>query len=117
MHMAGRRMTFQLDCGASCNVIRRHDLSDTIHIEPTEQILKVYNGATLTPMGVYPGEIQNPANKRVHTVQFIVLKETPSSLLGAQTCQEMDLLQIHRLNIEIPVYSLVSAISLSQERI
>ena len=50
-------------------------------------------------------------------MQFIVLKEAPSSLLGAQTCQEMDLLQIHRHNIEIPVYSLASAISLSQERI
>ena len=117
MHMAGRRVTFQLDCGASCNVMRRHDLPDTVHIEPTEQILKVYNGATLTLMGVYAGEIQNPAHKRVLTVQFIVLKEAPSSLLGAQTCQEMDLLQIHRHNIEVPVYSLASATSLSQERI
>ena len=67
-------------------------------------------------MGVYAGEIQNPAHKRVLTVQFIVLKEAPSSLLGAQTCQEMDLLQIHR-HIEIPVYSLASAIPLLQERI
>lgn len=45
-----KSVRFQLDCGASCNVIPAN-LTKASHLEPCSQVLVMYNKSTLTPLG------------------------------------------------------------------
>ena len=49
MELYGRRVEFQLDCGASSNVLRMCDLPPAARLQITSKILKVCDGATLNP--------------------------------------------------------------------
>ena len=50
MQLEGEPITFQLDCGATCNVVHRSDLPREARITSTNTCLKMYNGTTETPL-------------------------------------------------------------------
>lgn len=59
---------FQLDTGASCNVIGIEDLSEilnnaNLHLEPTNIILKVFRDGTVEPIGTE--RIQNDRENKI----------------------------------------------------
>ena len=90
---------FKLDCGATCNVLRRYNLPRTDALVPTTSHLKMYNGALENPLGKYESNVFNAANGTSYKLPFLLVRTAPTALLGAQTCQQMGLLRVRKENI------------------
>lgn len=94
MEVEGRPVKFQVDTGATCNVIRRGDMAEGVVIEPTSQTLSMYSEHKMKPMGKCQLKLQNPKNKKTCKENFVVVREAPTSILGARTVQQMELVTI-----------------------
>ena len=95
----GNGVTFQLDCGAACNVLRQQDLPRNAECRPTERYLRMYDGALMKPLGTFHGTVVNSANGRVYEEDFIVVEGTPTSLLGVKAYLAMELLHFRKENV------------------
>ena len=91
-------VTFQLDCGATCNLLSLKEFSSImgdpkdLYLKKTSAILKMYNGTTVTPLGkctlkCAKGEMSRDAD-------FFITDEDVRPLLGAETCQELNLIKV-----------------------
>ena len=91
-------VTFQLDCGATCNLLPLKELSSILedptdlYLKKTSATLKMYNGSTMYPLGkctlrCTKGEVSND-------VDFFVVDKNVRPLLGAQTCQELNFIKV-----------------------
>ena len=87
----GRSVRFQLDTGATCNVIRRADLPPDQKVEPSATTLSLFNQATLRP----EGRCKLRFRRKKYEGEFIVVREAPSSILGARSAQQMGLITLH----------------------
>lgn len=95
-----RPVKFQLDCGASCNIIPIQLLNPDTVMEKMDQILVMYNKCTLKPIGKCRIKIRNPRNRKLYWLEFIVVDESSSvPLLGNKAVQAMDLVRIQHENI------------------
>ena len=93
----GRLTRFQLDSGASCNVLREKDIDISRHmLRPTKMKLRVYNGLIMRPLGSVSVLIRNPVTEENFKMDFLVVSEASTAILGAKACQEMRLISIHR---------------------
>ena len=92
-------MRFQLDLGASCNVIRRQDLVPTEVLEKTNQTLCLYKRIQLRPLGKCLVNMNNPKTGRKYKANFVVVEDASTSLLGAISIQQMDLVKIQHKSI------------------
>ena len=101
LHAEGCPVRFQLDTGASCNVIRVADLNSVgqLQLKPTNKILRMYDGSKVTPKGLCQLHMENPKTKITHQMEFVVINEAPVSLLGLTACQQLGLITIHEENI------------------
>ena len=89
---------FQLDSGASCNVISAKTLENClgeVELKKTTKRLSMYNRTTVQPLGLCQLELCYTKNGNVYQVEFTVLKQDCTPLLGSETTQEMDLIQVH----------------------
>ena len=59
----------------------------------------MYNRTTVQPLGLCQLELCNTKNGNVYQVEFTVLKQDCTPLLGSETTQEMDLIQVRFENI------------------
>lgn len=87
---------FQLDSGVSCNVISEETLKNclgSVKLEQTKRVLLMYNHATLKPLGRCTLELHNRKTDKSYWTEFVVLKEQRTPLLGAETIQQMNLIQ------------------------
>ena len=91
-------VTFQLDCGATCNLLSLKEFSSImgdpkdLYLKKTSAILKMYNGTTVTPLGkctlkCAKGEMSRDAD-------FFIIDEDVRPLLGAETCQKLNLIKV-----------------------
>ena len=91
-------MAFQLDCGATCNLLSLKEFSSImenpkdLYLKKTSATLKMYNGTTMSPMGkstltCAKGEISKD-------VDFFIIDQDVRPLLGAETCQELNLIKV-----------------------
>ena len=89
---------FQLDFGATCNLLSLKEFSSImgdpkdLYLKKTSAILKMYNGTTVTPLGkctlkCAKGEMSRDAD-------FFIIDEDVRPLLGAETCQELNLIKV-----------------------
>ena len=78
---------FQLDTGASCNVLRSADLPKGWKLTPTKKLLRMYNGTTTKPLGQYQAlvTVDQPRGAQARAC-FVVVDSAPVSLLGLETC-------------------------------
>ena len=93
---------FQLDSGASCNVISEETLKNClgpVKLEQTKRVLSMYNQRTLKPLGQCTLQLHNRKTDRSYCTEFLVLKEQSTPLLGSETIQQMDLIQVRFENI------------------
>ena len=63
----GRETKFQVDTGATCNVIKQSELSGTKYmskLKKTKQVLRMYNSSTLKPVGQSVVQLQNPETRK-----------------------------------------------------
>ena len=93
----GRLTRFQLDSGASCNVLREKDIDlPRQYLQPTKTKLRVYNGVNMQPLGQVNVSITNPVTEETFKMDFLVVSEASTAVLGAKACQEMSLISVHR---------------------
>lgn len=66
---------FQIDCGASCNVIPVNLLSPETQLESTKTVLVMYNETRLHPLGKCKIKVRNPRNQKLYRLEFEVVNE------------------------------------------
>ena len=59
----------------------------------------MYNCTTVQPLGLCQLELCNTKNGNVYQVEFTALRQDCTPLLGSETTQEMDLIQVRFENI------------------
>ena len=93
---------FQLDSGASCNVISEETLKKCfgpVKLEQTKRVLSMYNQTTLKPLGRCTLELHNCKTDKSYCTEFMVLKKQSTPMLGSETIQQTDLIQVRFENI------------------
>ncbi|CAG2188277.1 unnamed protein product [Mytilus edulis] len=106
MNIVGNKIMpvrFQLDSGATCNIINSNALKELgiKELKKTSQVLKMYNNTTIKPLGTCQLKLINPKNDAKFKAEFIVVKDkTLTPLLGNKTVQAMNLMTIHYENIK-----------------
>lgn len=66
-------VSFQIDCGATCNVIPVHMLNPDTQIEHTDKVLVMYNKSKLRPVGKCKVKVRNPRNQKLYRLEFQVV--------------------------------------------
>eukprot|EP00057_Strongylocentrotus_purpuratus_P027755 XP_011682229.1 PREDICTED: uncharacterized protein K02A2.6-like [Strongylocentrotus purpuratus] len=101
MEVHGRLVKFQVDCGATCNVLPCTAINTgALKLQPTKGLLSMYNWSTMQPMGKCHLKVVNPKNQEAFDVEFIVVdngKLTP--ILGSETSQLMGLITVQHEKI------------------
>lgn len=91
---------FQLDSGATCNLVPANLLRDKSKLKATRKVLTMYNKTTVTPLGQCTLEVHNPKNHKMYQVDFVVVDGNRCMpILGSPTIQEMDLIKVQQHNI------------------
>ena len=92
---------FQIDSGASCNVIPLDKLKGLeCKIVKSSTVLTTYDKSEIRPLGKTTLKLVNAKNGKSYDEIFIVLKENTRPILGKQTFQHMNLLTINYDNIQ-----------------
>ena len=95
MSVNGNNVKFQLDSGAEINTICEKYV-DPSQISPTQRKLVVWSGASVDPIGEVELEINNPASNSSHLVNFVVVGNNLSNLLGLTTMKSMNLISVNK---------------------
>ena len=96
MILKGKAVPFHVDSGATVNVLPAKYVGHK-EINPTK-VLQMWNKSELKPEGVKRVTIRNPRNDKKYSVEFVVMKEELTPLLGAKASQHMGLLEVHPEN-------------------
>ncbi len=117
----GREMSFQVDTGATCNMIKRNELVGIKYmkkVKRTKQVLKMYNSSTLKPIGQCMVQLRNPETHKKYKVKFTVINgENRTNLLGSRAAQQMGLVNVNYDNMKIltePCEMKVAAVTASE---
>ena len=89
---------FHIDCGATVNVLPSKYVNKDV--QPTKRVLQMWTKTELKPEGICRLTIRNPRNQKKYSVEFIVVKEDLTPLLGATVIQQMGLIEVHEENFE-----------------
>ncbi|VDP73507.1 unnamed protein product [Echinostoma caproni] len=79
-------VTFQLDSGASVNIISRNRVYDT-KLDPTQTRLVMWNGANVEPKGQTTTTLKNPRNGVSSVVSFVVVESVYVPILGYESIE------------------------------
>ena len=94
-----KHVKFHVDCGATVNILPKKYVNT--EIRPTKRVLQMWNKTELKPEGVCRVTLRNPKNKRKYSVEFLVVRENLTPLLGAKVIQQMGLIEVHEENFEL----------------
>ncbi|CAB4036907.1 Hypothetical predicted protein, partial [Paramuricea clavata] len=95
-------VNFQCDSGATCNVISLSMLErclGKVQLKGTSRVLKMYNKATVQPVGQCVLQLKNEKTGKSYETEFVVLKQERTPLLGSETIQQMSLITVRYENI------------------
>ena len=79
---------FQVDCGASANILPLKYVDDE-ELAPCSETLVMWNGAKVEPVGSCVLPVNNPKNNDKYKVKFLVVKENLTPLLGLNATEKM----------------------------
>ena len=97
MLLGDERVIFQIDTGASVNVLPAQYASQ---VTPTTKTLTMWNGNRVSPLGTCRTTIKNPKNNKRYNVEFVVVKEEAlTPLLGLAASQQMKLISVNDGNL------------------
>ena len=88
---------FQVDCGASANILPLR-YAEGEELDSCSQMLVMWNGTKVTPVGSCALPVVNPKTNEKYKVRFLVVKEDLTPLLGLNSTQKMKLLTVHKEN-------------------
>ena len=92
-----RHVKFQVNSSTSVNV---RFVADN-NLQRTTKTLQMWNEATLNPLGSCRIILQNPKNKKKFSVEFLVVDEQLTPLIGAKAAQKMGLIAVNTQNFKI----------------
>ena len=95
MLVGDKPVQFQVDCGASINILPEK-LVGNQEISPTSKTLIMWNKTKVKPKGTVRIVIENPKTKKRFSLEFVVVKECFTPLIGARAAQQMKLITIHK---------------------
>ena len=98
----GETSKFQIDTGATCNVIRKKELKGTKYekrIKPAAHVLKMYT-SSLSPVGKCKIQVQDVTTKKKFKVPFTVVDDhhVKNNLFGCRAVQQMKLIRVVTTN-------------------
>ena len=96
MQVNRKDVRFQVDCGASINVITQDLIGDSC-LQPTNTKLLMWNKSEVTPLGSVRLVLRNLRNGKKYSVEFIVVN-VGLPLIRAKAAQHMQLLTVHMEN-------------------
>lgn len=99
MSVNGQHVKFQVDSGATCNIIPKSYLKTNNVITETDQILSMYNNTTIKPLGKCNMEFMNPKNGGKYKADFVVLDGPYKPILGSHASQALRLIKVQKENI------------------
>ena len=93
-------LKFQVDSGATCNVIPAASVPQGVRLEHSEMKLALYNQRTIHALGKCQIRLINPKNRKKYRVHFLVIDDVAVvTLHGLRAAQQMNLLKIQYHNI------------------
>ncbi|XP_019614733.1 PREDICTED: uncharacterized protein K02A2.6-like [Branchiostoma belcheri] len=98
MALEGHLVTFQLDLGATCNVMPKHILdSNNIQYKTTgaQRVLTMYNNSQIVSEGETNLKMTNPKTWRRYVVNFVVIDSGSMPLLGSNAIQQIGVVTVH----------------------
>ena len=97
MFINKKPVQFQIDCGASINILPEVFI-DGHEVTPTAKTLIMWNKTEVKPRGTARIIIKNPKNRKKFSVEFVIVRENLTPLLGAKAAQQMRLITINNEN-------------------
>ena len=88
------KVRFQIDTGAQVNTICQK-LVRKEQVRPTSKTLIMWNKTNVKPVGETLLEVINPKTKCIHSINFIVVKNSFNCLLGLSTVQTLNLVTVN----------------------
>ena len=96
--LGNSRIQFQLDSGATCNLLPAKYFEDWKELTPTGKWLIMYNNTIMKPLGTCTLQVLNPKNS--YYMEFLVVDNGRLfPILGNQTMQQMDLVGVQHHNV------------------
>lgn len=100
MLLGKKTVKFQIDSGATCNIIPIDVIDPHTQIEDTKTVLVMYNKSKLRPLGKCKLKLRNPRNQKLYQLEFqVVGKGATGPLLGKRASEGMQLIKVHYENI------------------
>ena len=109
-----KNVEFQIDTGASVNVLPRSLVPD-INLEPTTTILKTWDSTEVIPDGKTRIIIRNPKTRKKYSVEFIIINKDLCPILSKQTSEKMKLITINYDKIQSVKKSLSTKMDVMEE--
>ena len=97
MLIDSKKVNFQIDCGASINIITAKHAQGH-EIKATTKTLRMWNGSQVKPMGSARFILRNPKTRKKYFVEFIVVESDLTPPIGAKAAQEMELITVNDEN-------------------
>ena len=98
MLIDGKPVKFQIDSGASTNVIPVKYVDG--EILPTTVKLKMWNHSVITALGKCRVKLRNPVNQKKYSVEFIVVEEDLMQFFGKRALEQMNLMVVNYHNMK-----------------
>ena len=105
MQLRDEQIQFQLDCGATVNIVPLDNYQQVLHdpslsrLQPTNKTLRMFNQTELKPLGTVKIETLNPKTEEVRFLEYVVVNEGHTAILGAQAIQHFQLMSVNSDNI------------------
>ena len=86
---------FQIDCGATVNLLPQKYLGPSNTIRPEQVQLQMWNKSRLQSLGRCKLKTYNPATKVKYNVDYVIVAEDFTPLLSKNAAEKMNLVTIH----------------------
>ena len=93
MMINDKKIKFQINCGASINIITKCHATKS-HVTPSNKTLKMWNGTEMKLFGTTRLKFTNPKTRKKYSIEFAVVPDDLTLLLGARTAQQMELITV-----------------------
>lgn len=90
---------FQIDCGATYNVLSKDIIPGNIKIQRGQHTLRVYNGQEMKTFVTCEITLTNPENGKSYDENFVVVSSGSHLILGSSTSQRLKLIAVQHDNI------------------
>ena len=91
-----RSVTFQIDCGATVNVIHKGLIGD-VKLKPTKTVLRMYNKTLIYPLGKCKITLNNPSTSQQYCQTFQVVEQELVPILSRASAENMSLITVNYL--------------------